>query len=325
MKNYFLTALALLFLSNLGFSQEADLSELTIISLEDKTSQNPYDLESLRELIADMRIVLLGEQTHGDGATFDAKVELIKFLHDELGFDIVVFESPFYALYKANKLSENIKNNYDLLNESVFGTWSNTKQYQQLLEYKASTIDTKNPLEFAGFDLQEWGLFEEHYFEDVKSLFKRNHLVLEDSTIEILKETILGGSDYIVSNEIDSINFYNAYEQVMSGFKQCNQKNEQVQILRQTLVSKLAEVEYVADMIKGKEEVVQNPRDLQMAMNLIFLAELYPDKKIIGWGASYHFANEVNRYKNTELTSNAMKQMAFEHGNEAGRNRGTEF
>jgi erythromycin esterase len=98
MKNYFLTALALLFLSNLGFSQEADLSELTIISLEDKTSQNPYDLESLRELIADMRIVLLGEQTHGDGATFDAKVELIKFLHDELGFDIVAFESPLYGI-----------------------------------------------------------------------------------------------------------------------------------------------------------------------------------------------------------------------------------
>jgi hypothetical protein len=45
MKNYFLTALALLFLSNLGFSQEADLSELTIISLEDKTAQNPYDFE----------------------------------------------------------------------------------------------------------------------------------------------------------------------------------------------------------------------------------------------------------------------------------------
>jgi erythromycin esterase-like protein len=314
MKNYFLTALALLFLSNLGFSQEADLSELTIISLEDKTSQNPYDLESLRELIADMRIVLLGEQTHGDGATFDAKVELIKFLHDELGFDIVAFESPFYALYKANKLSENIKNNHDLLNESVFGTWSNTKQFQQLLEYKASTIDTKNPLEFAGFDLQEWGLFEEHYFEDVKSLFKRNHLVLEDSTIEILKETILGGSDYIATNVTDSINFYNAYEQVMSGFKQCNQKNEEVQILRQTLVNKLAEVEYGTDVIKGKEEVVQNPRDLQMAKNLIFLAELYPDKKIIGWGASYHFANEVNRYKNTELTSNAMKQMAFEQG-----------
>jgi erythromycin esterase-like protein len=146
MKNYFLTALALLFLSNLGFSQEADLSELTIISLEDKTSQNPYDLESLRELIADMRIVLLGEQTHGDGATFDAKVELIKFLHDELGFDIVAFESPLYGIYKANKLSENIKNNHDLLNESVFGIWSNTKQYQQLLEYKATTIDTKNSL-----------------------------------------------------------------------------------------------------------------------------------------------------------------------------------
>lgn len=312
MKNYFLTALALLFLSNLGFSQEADLSELTIISLEDKTSQNPYDLESLRELFADKRIVLLGEQTHGDGATFDAKVELIKFLHDELGFDIVAFESPLYGIYKANKLSENIKNNHDLLNESVFGIWSNTKQFQQLLEYKASTIDTKNPLEFAGFDLQEWGLFEEHYFEDVKSLFKRNHLVLEDSTIEILKETILGGSDYIASNEIDSINFYNAYKQVMSGFKQCNQKNEEVQILQQTLASKLADVEWGASMIKGKEYKVQNPRDLQMAKNLIFLSELYPNKKIIGWGASYHFANEVEKYKDTELTSAFMEKMAKE-------------
>ncbi|MBY0434549.1 MAG: carboxypeptidase-like regulatory domain-containing protein, partial [Cyclobacteriaceae bacterium] len=47
---------------------------------------------------------------------------------------------------------------------------------------------------------------------------------------------------------------------------------------------------------------VQNPRDKQMADNLIFLSKLYPNKKIIAWGASYHFANEIGTIELTPMS-----------------------
>jgi erythromycin esterase len=59
------------------------------------------DLEPLRQMIGGRRIVMLGECSHGDGATFAAKVRLIKFLHQRMGFDVFAFESGLYDTHKA--------------------------------------------------------------------------------------------------------------------------------------------------------------------------------------------------------------------------------
>ena len=56
--------------------------------------QDFSDLEPLKAVLADKRIVLLGERTHGDGAAFLAKTRLIKFLHQEMGFDVLI--EPFH-------------------------------------------------------------------------------------------------------------------------------------------------------------------------------------------------------------------------------------
>src|SRR5690606_42073490 len=59
------------------------------------------DLESFeslsgwRESLKGVEIIALGENTHGLGEVFAAKTELVKFLHQELGFDWVLFESGY--------------------------------------------------------------------------------------------------------------------------------------------------------------------------------------------------------------------------------------
>src|SRR6187401_855230 len=54
------------------------------------------DLEPIATAIGKARVVQLGEPSHNAGTCFAAKARLIKFLHQRLKFDVVVWESGIY-------------------------------------------------------------------------------------------------------------------------------------------------------------------------------------------------------------------------------------
>lgn len=56
------------------------------------------DLSALDELAESARIIMLGEQNHGDGASFIFKTRLIDYLHQRHGYTVLAFEADFYAL-----------------------------------------------------------------------------------------------------------------------------------------------------------------------------------------------------------------------------------
>ena len=60
------------------------------------------DLEPLRDIIGDARIVALGEQTHGTKEFFDMKHRIFRFLVEEMGFRIFAFEADWYGLMALN-------------------------------------------------------------------------------------------------------------------------------------------------------------------------------------------------------------------------------
>ena len=114
---------------------------------------------------------------------------------------------------------------------------------------------------------------------------------------------IEGDAEFIATNPEDSSRFFLAASKLITEIeKQSSSSPFQASVLKQTLTSWLEWVKYEIDQINEVEVKVQNPRDLQMARNLIYLANLYPGKKITAWGASYHFANEIQLYKNSPLT-----------------------
>ncbi|QRE26977.1 erythromycin esterase family protein, partial [Flavobacterium psychrophilum] len=80
-------------------------------------------------------------------------------------------------------------------------------------------------------------------------------------------------------------------------------------MLQQVFISKIADVNFDVQQLQKQKIKVQNPRDLQMARNLIFLSELNPNEKMICWGASYHFANDI-KYDYTDVTESYMNLQA---------------
>ncbi len=54
------------------------------------------DLAAFAKKIEGVRILALGEQTHGAGSVFALKTQLIKYLHQHHGFDLFILESGMY-------------------------------------------------------------------------------------------------------------------------------------------------------------------------------------------------------------------------------------
>ncbi len=107
----------------------------------DPADEDFSDLEPLMDKIGTARVVQLGEPSHGAGSGFSAKARLVKFLHERMGFDVLVWES---GLYDVGITAE----------QGIFAIWAKAAQVQPLLEYVKSTRATLDPLDMAGFDVQ---------------------------------------------------------------------------------------------------------------------------------------------------------------------------
>jgi hypothetical protein len=276
----------------------------------DATNEDYSDLQFLKETLKDKKIVLLGEQSHGEGATFAAKVRLVKFLHQELGFDIISFESGLYDNYKTFQLVHDFNVKDSPLKESIYRIWSETKEFEPLLQYIHRKSKSSSPLIVAGFDSQDDQIFKKEYLADLLETLN-GKIVLNEKEYTLLQEVIEAGPEFIVDNEEDSILFFSTCSRIKSNLEKINAEkgNDHSKILLQTLEGWLAMLNWQIDIVNEVDVAVQNPRDLQMAKNLEFLSRLYPDKKIIGWGASYHFANQIELFKNTSLTKSYVKKL----------------
>ena len=270
------------------------------------------DLRFLATALQGKRLVQLGESGHGVSEFSLAKVRLIKYLHEELGYDVIAFESSLFACWDADARAESL-GGPGLMVSCPFGVW-NVAEVLPLMEYVASTKKTTRPLTLAGFDVQystnadaRRPALVRRLFSAVGDTVTANHWAAFDSTLF---------ATYLIATKADSMRTYantnydaltSAYDSLAAAIVAQRPALEAASGRTPVAVAlhSVRGMRAFIDELRTLDVRLSNEfRDRGMADNVDFVLDsLYPGKKVIGWAHNFHIRND-GKTVNPEPTRN---------------------
>lgn len=287
-------SLFLLFFSFVNFSQNT-ISKSIILS-DPPISE---DFSFLQEELKDVQVVMLGEISHFDGNVFETKTEIVKYLVENMGFNVMAFESGIYDLWKAQEDVKKGANCKQVFRNSLFSMWGKRKEFQSFVTFFENN---KANLKLFGFDHQITSVngtvnLSNDLFNYSKSINHTMKLNKEDFNLlleSISNSTMFDESD--ISYPIFSSELYKL-KQKLSQQKNSEENFYWTQIVNGLLT--LGEDAFTRQNFTSAFNCtsIDNIRDNQMAENLLAYAKQNPEAKIICWGANQHFANNLQSVK----------------------------
>src|ERR1700731_372758 len=113
------------------------------------------DMQPLKKIIGEARIVALGEATHGTREFFQLKHRMLEFLAAEKGFTIFSIEANMPEAYRLNDFVLNGRGDpAALLKGMYFWTWNTEEVLNMILWMREFNRSGKGRIEFTGFDMQ---------------------------------------------------------------------------------------------------------------------------------------------------------------------------
>ena len=269
------------------------------------------ELEFLRSEIGGARVVFLGEPTHGEGNVVAAKARLVAFLQQRMGFTTLAMESGFFELHKAQRSIAAGKSVAKNLQSSVFPIWMNTQEFQPVVP-----LVGPDGLRVMGFDPQLTGDYSSDLVDDLQDFLEED--TEPEKAADFIDYERLGdvidhmAQDFIFPPSHTLAEFEAQLAQANRKLRKAASapvaaRRTQAQFWQQCLRSLGALArDYVAHdpVTKTQAEWTaadSNPRDAQMADNLLWYLRQHPAEKVICWGALPHFANRVEVLGNDEL------------------------
>ena len=260
------------------------------------------DLEPLRQIIGNARIVSLGESIHTSGGYYEMKHRAFRFLVEKMGFRAFAFESPWPDADRVGQYVETCGEPPEEALRGLFGVWQSAETrdlVQWMCDWNRSHRKKQDKLFFFGFDVQQPA-------QDGAAL------------IAFLERLGVGSGDPSVTGvqACDGVSTSTVFPAAISDAKnqQCLQGLAAAeQLIDQAAAQRIAgispqDLEYarlrlvgvrswqgeayyfgLGDSVKGSES-----RDIGMAYAFGVLRRLrYGDIKTVVWAHNYHIAKDA--------------------------------
>ncbi len=274
------------------------------------TDEDFSDLAPLVSKIGNSRVVVLGEGTHSEGTTSQAKARMVRFLHQKMGFDVLAWESGLFQTYAMNAALR--KTDIPLFQAKRFlmsGGWANEEAIDPVFQYARTSWQTGRPLEMTGFDSGKPRASSQFFREYFTDLALRNpSLKLTSDEWDLIDKLQKRGYGFIsseVTPEADRQKQIKVLDELSQKLR-TNQKEllktfSQKELLfaerfiYDSLMSE--EIAYIRTSKGGTEWNLA--RDKFMADSFRWLMNnLYPNRKIIIWAATAHLIRNGNQIEN---------------------------
>lgn len=253
------------------------------------------DLDFLQPLLAGKRVVQLGESGHGVREFDLAKVRVIKYLHEKLGYDVIAFESSLFACDRTGRRAATLTS-MELMRGCIFGVW-HTEEVLTLFDYIRETQQSDRPLILTGFDVQTSSFagdrgrpaFLRRMVGVLDSVYARR--VYETDSVFFAATRGPAGPEYARRERARLEAFYDSLATWLRPREQELARafpDDPVApaLARQVAVSMGY---FVRQLATGVGTAGIEIRDRGMADNVDFvLDELHPDSKVMVWAHNFH-------------------------------------
>ena len=265
----------------------------------------------LNEALKDVKILAIGESSHGFGSMQMMKGDLVKYLHEELDFDVLVMEAGFADIGTAWKFAE-----MSTAKQMINGTLPLNLRSEQMLplfEYIFEKNETEDPLALEGMDPRISGFAFKYKLMYV--IGRLEPKIIQDSiqsgladfnkTFDVLdnreqwqkyKDSYLGAIDLSKAILLDS------KEDIMD-MELAEEGEYKILLKYLDMLVELVDYNFGETYSKGL-----GIRDSLMAENVAFFINKYPKAKIIIWGHNGHIEKGPGEGDNIKWLGHYLKE-----------------
>lgn len=284
-------------------------TKANIREIKSLTSEDYKDLAFLKPLLKDKTVVSLGENFHRVAEYSSMKTRLIKYLHEELGFDVIAFESglgdSFMTYENAGTLSSK-----EMMERSIFPVW-HSKETLALFDYIKQQRSKGKPLYLAGYDMQFTSAYLTQWIAEWiaevdpqrgRDYFQFELQAMTDYYKVINEYGLDNGNNPKAKQEIQKVkDQYEPQYKALIQFIKENKKQLAAAYPKNPRIVDVA-VKTLEDRIKFIEMGLYDTkesyefRDRIMADNVEWLTKvMYPGKKVILWAHNDHLAKNTSK------------------------------